>query len=212
MSNGGEPAGIILCGGQSRRMGRDKASLAVAGETMLERTVRALSGVARPVVIAAAVGQKLPDAVLRWSSGDPTAPVGVQVVRDGIAAQGPLAGLAAAHAVLIGRAEVAFVCACDVPLLKPSVVVRMVELLNGFEAVVIEAHGRRHPLTAAYRVSALAKAGELLAQGERRAMALLDALRVRVIGPAELTSVDPDLSCLRNMNSPQEYAALVRDG
>ena len=53
-------AGIVLCGGASRRMGTSKAWLEFDGETLLQRIVRVLSTMVRPLVVAAAVNQELP--------------------------------------------------------------------------------------------------------------------------------------------------------
>ena len=54
-------AGIVLAGGQSRRMGVLKAWLPFGPERMLPRVVRLVGEVVRPVVVAAAAGQQLPD-------------------------------------------------------------------------------------------------------------------------------------------------------
>ena len=70
--------GVVLCGGRSSRMGRPKASLPFAGETMLARVVGVLGGVVSPVVVVAASGQDVPQLTrfesfhafrLRWYVG-----------------------------------------------------------------------------------------------------------------------------------------------
>ena len=53
--------GIILCGGQSTRMGSSKALLPFGAETMLQRVVRLLATVVSPIVVVAAAEQSLPD-------------------------------------------------------------------------------------------------------------------------------------------------------
>lgn len=53
--------GIILCGGQSSRMGQPKAWLPIGGEVFLQRVVRVLSEVVSPIVVVAAAGQDLPE-------------------------------------------------------------------------------------------------------------------------------------------------------
>jgi molybdopterin-guanine dinucleotide biosynthesis protein A len=184
-------------------MGRPKASLILDGRTLLQRTLETLQPVTSPVVIAA--GQNdLPINAISGSS--------LILVHDAVAQQGPLAGVAAAYPVLVDRAEIVFICSCDLPLLKAGFVARVCELVGEFDAAVPEHGGRRHPLAAAYRVAALAKAAELLAGGEHRAMAWIDALKIRRIGVDLLAGVDPELQSLRNVNTPQDYAALVRGG
>src|SRR5438270_6622638 len=111
--------GIVLCGGQSSRMGRPKAWLPFAGETMLARVVRLLGSVVSPLVVVAAPEQDLPPL-----------PAGVAVVRDPQRGRGPLQGLAAGLEALLGRADAAYVSSCDVPFLEPGFVRRMIELLG----------------------------------------------------------------------------------
>lgn len=76
-------AGIILCGGQSKRMGQPKAWLPFLGERMLPRVVRLLGQVVAPLVVVAAPDQELPPL-----------PAEVTVVRDEEKGWGPLMGLA----------------------------------------------------------------------------------------------------------------------
>src|SRR5258708_11619485 len=77
-------AGIVLCGGQSKRMGRPKAWLPFGPEVMLQRVVRMLSEVVAPIIVVAAPDQDVP-----------ALPAGVVVVRDEERGRGPLQGLAA---------------------------------------------------------------------------------------------------------------------
>jgi molybdopterin-guanine dinucleotide biosynthesis protein A len=127
--------GVVLCGGQSSRMGRPKAWLPVGGETMLGRVVRLLGGVVSPIVVVAAPGQDVPPL-----------PPDVEVVRDPEQGHGPLQGLAVGLAALRGRADAAYASSCDVPLLRPAFVRRMVELLGDHAVCVPDVGGYRHPL------------------------------------------------------------------
>ena len=111
--------GIVLCGGRSSRMGRPKAWLPVGGEVMLQRVVRVLREVVDPVVVVAAPGQDVPPL-----------PDAVTIVRDEVEGRGPLAGLAAGLAALDGRADAAYLSACDVPFLSPAFVRRVAGFLE----------------------------------------------------------------------------------
>jgi molybdopterin-guanine dinucleotide biosynthesis protein A len=168
-------------------MGAPKAALEWEGTTMLAHVVGVVArGTGGPVVVVRAPGQELP-----------ALPDGVAVADDAREGVGPLMGIAAGLAAL--DAEVAFVAAVDLPLLGPAVVARLVAALGeGFDAVV-PVTDRDHPLAAAYRrETALSTAERLLGEGERRAMALLGALRVK-----RVDDVDP-LELL-NVNSPEDY-------
>ena len=119
-------AGIILCGGKSTRMGGPKESLPLGGGvTMLGRVVEVVSAVVSPVVVVAAVGQKLP-----------ALPEHIRVVRDDMPDVGPLQGLATGLRSLQGQAAAAYVSSCDVPLLRPEFIVRLAERLEGADIAV----------------------------------------------------------------------------
>lgn len=189
--------GIVLCGGLSSRMGQPKAWLPFAGELMLPRIVRIVREVVEPVVVVAAPGQDVP-----------TLPEEIRVVRDAVAGRGPLQGLAAGLAALQGRADAAYLSSCDVPLLKPAFVRRVIASLEeNAGAAVPFAEGFHHPLSAAYRLAVLPEVERLLAQGHLRIGMLFDQVPTRLIAAHEFADVDPDLASLRNLNSPADYAA-----
>ena len=191
-------AGVILCGGQSSRMGRPKAWLPVGDETMLGRVVRLLGEVVSPLVVVAAPEQELP----------PLAS-GIIVVRDPERGRGPVVGIAAGLAALAGRADAAYVSSCDVPLLRPAFVRRMIELLGDHAACLPEVGGYRHPLAAVYRVGVAAVAAELLAADRLRLLSLFERVDTRVVRAEEFAEVDPDGESLWNLNTPEEYAAAL---
>jgi molybdopterin-guanine dinucleotide biosynthesis protein A len=190
--------GVVLCGGQSSRMGRPKAWLPFAEEPLLVRVVRLVGEVVSPVVVVAAAGQELPPL-----------PSGVEVVRDPEPGRGPLLGVAAGLTALRGRAEAAFVTACDAPFLRPAVVRRLIDLLGESAACVPEVGGRRHPLCAVYRVDVTATADRLLATGRARVLDFADAVPTRVVSADEFADVDPSRESLRNLNTPAEYEAAL---
>src|SRR5947208_5339571 len=172
--------GIVLCGGRSSRMGRPKAWLPVGDELMLQRVVRVLREAVGPVVAVAAPGQDVPPL-----------PDDVEIVRDEVEGRGPLQGLAAGLAALDGRADAAYLTACDVPFLTPAFVRRVVDLLGPAAVSVPHVGGYHHPLAAAYRLSVRPVVAGLLAAGRLRPVFLFDAVPTRVIGPDELPGLDP---------------------
>jgi len=187
-------AGIVLCGGRSTRMGSSKALLPFGTETMLQRVIRLLTTVASPLVVVAAPEQPLPEL-----------PTSVTVTRDEQEGRGPLEGLRAGLKALPGDAEIAYVTSCDVPLLVPAFVDRMVELLGDHDIAVVEIDGFPHPLSAVYRRHTLPHVEALLAADRLRPVFLFDAVRTRRVQPAELASIDPELLTLRNLNTHQDY-------
>jgi molybdopterin-guanine dinucleotide biosynthesis protein A len=192
--------GIVLCGGQSKRMGRPKAWLPFAGEVMLPRVVRLLKEVVRPVVVVAAPDQEVPPV-----------PADVAIVRDEEKGRGPLQGLAAGLAALEGQADAAYLSSCDVPFLRPAFVRRLIDLLGGQSICVPHVGDYHHPLAAVYRLSVGAAVARLLAENRLRPFFLFEAVPTRVVEAAELAGVDPTLQTLRNLNTPEDYEAALRE-
>ena len=192
--------GVVLCGGKSTRMGVPKAALPFGPETMLQRVVRLLSEVVSQIVIVAAVDQELP-----------ALPSGVIVTRDEREARGPLEGLRAGLKALPETVNAAYVTGCDVPLLEPAFVQRMVDLLGDHDIAVMEIEGFTHPLSAVYRRTTLPHIESLLAQDRLRPLFLFDAVRTRRVKPEEMVVADPRLQTLRNLNTRDDYLAALAD-
>ena len=193
-------AGIVLCGGKSTRMGVAKATLPFGPETMLQRVVRLLSTVVSPIVVVAAREQELPEL-----------PSHVIVTRDEREARGPLEGLRAGLKAVPETADAAYVTSCDVPLLEPAFVRRMIDLLDDADIAVMEIEGFTHPLSAVYRRATLPHIEALLARDRLRPVFLFDAVRTRRVKPEEMVVVDPQLRTLRNLNTREDYLAALAD-
>jgi molybdenum cofactor guanylyltransferase len=192
--------GIVLCGGRSTRMGVPKATLPFGPETMLQRVVRLLGTVVAPIVVVAAQEQQLPEL-----------PDDIVVTRDERGQRGPLEGLRAGLKALPKSVDLAYVTSCDVPLLVPGFVSRMLDLLGDHDIAVMEIDGFAHPLSAVYRRDTLPHVESLLARDKLRPVFLFDAVRTRRVQPAEMTSVDPHLYTLRNLNTREDYLAALSE-
>lgn len=192
--------GIVLSGGKSTRMGVPKATLSFGPETMLQRVVRLLGTVVSPIVVVAARDQSLP-----------ALPSNIVVTHDEREQRGPLEGLRAGLKALPNSAEFAYITSCDVPLLVPAFVERMVELLGDYDIAVMEIDGFPHPLSAVYRRETLPHVESLLQKDKLRPVFLFDAVRTRKVRPEEIISVDPELRTLRNLNTREDYLAALAE-
>ena len=192
--------GVILCGGESKRMGRPKAWLPFGAELMLPHVVRLLGEAAAPLVVVAAPGQDVPPL-----------PPDVTVVRDDEKGRGPLQGLAAGLRALRGRADAAYASSCDVPFLRPAFVRRLIDLLGDYAICVPRVGDYHHPLAAVYRIDVADAVNRLLAENRLRPFFLFEAVSTRVVEAAELADVDPTFQTLRNLNTPEDYEAALRE-
>lgn len=194
--------GVILCGGKSLRMGRPKWSLPIGAETFLQRTFRTLSEVVSPIVIVAAQDQDVT-----------SIPPGAILVRDEIPNSGPLAGIAAGIRELArcSSVEAAYVTSCDAPLVRPGFVREMIAYLGQHDLALPRDAVDYQPLAGVYRVSLADRIDQLLAENQRRTASLVQVCNTLAVGTEQLRKVDPNLDSLRNINTPEEYEALLRE-
>ena len=195
---------IVLCGGESRRMGRPKAWLPFGPERLLQRVVRIVGEAAGPVVVVAAAGQDLP-----------TLPAGVAVVFDEVSGRGPLLR-ARRRPRCAGRPR----CASRSP--RPSTPPGSSPAGSIGSRTSSATPTRRsrgpadglHPLSALYRPATVRPAvARMIAEGRFRATEIVGRVRTREVGADDFRDVDPDLGTLANLNTPEEYrAALLRAG
>jgi len=197
-------SGIVLCGGQSLRMGRDKASLPCGDETLLTRAIRLVGTIVDDVVVVAAKGQLVPDIDGRAKNEHPA----IVVVRDPVEAQGPLAGIVTGlHA---SRGDLVFVTACDMPLLRPPVIARLFDLIGDADACVPIVGEHAMTLCAVYRRAVLPYADALLAAGQRSVRGLIDRVDARTVDAAEFRDIDPQLDSFFSCDTPQAYQEVLR--
>ncbi len=189
---------IVLCGGRSTRMGRDKATLPFGDEVMLQRVVRLLAPLVDEIVVVGRAGQTMP-----------LLPESVRIVHDEVEGQGPLGGLGPGLAAT--TADAVYVTGCDVPFLEPAVVELLFERLAGHDIAVSRAEGYRHPLASVYRRDVRETLAQLFFLGKRRPIDLFAELDTVYVDEEDLRAVDPDLLTLANLNTPEAYGdALAR--
>jgi molybdopterin-guanine dinucleotide biosynthesis protein A len=187
-------AGIVLAGGESRRMGRDKATLPGPGgaATLLEYVAGVIAQRCEPVFVVAAPGQPLPS-------------VQAKVIRDEVRGQGPLPATGRGlRAAAEAGARYAFVCAVDMPLLSADLIDDLVRLATETNAeIVLPWDGRSHYLAAVYRTDLAERIDGLVAGGARSMRALIDASDAQQI-------VLPESRFLANVNTESDLLALAQ--
>lgn len=184
-------AGIVLAGGRSTRMGRDKAAIEIAGSSLLQRTALRLAAAVDEVVVVGRSGQQLPALDV---------PVPVLIVRDRYPNTGPLGGIATGMQASEAAAFVAV--ACDMPLLEGELVRRLVALREEADAVVpVGPDGRDQPLCAVYGRTCLPAIERCLHEGSFRVTSFYSRCRVRRV------HVDDPLP-FSNVNTPDDLASI----
>ena len=181
---------VILAGGRSSRMGRDKASLPFGAGTMLSRLASEYAPDFKVMVSLREEGQ--------LDTG------GLPVLLDHSPGQGPLAGLQTAFRDT--SVEVIFLTATDLPFGERRLALELAgRMEEGDDACLIRrASGGIEPLFALYRRSCLPAVEECLREGRRSCRSMLERVRVRWVEEAELPGFDLD-RILMNVNTPEDY-------
>lgn len=204
-------SGIILCGGSSRRMGRDKALLTVGGQRLLD-------------LVAATLGQVADDLIVVASQVEAYQGRGWRVVSDAFPGAGSLgglySGLRAAHF------PYAITVAVDMPFLNPAVLRYLARVARGWDAVIprinperLTGHpGRnRHmntardadlqPLHAVYHRRVADTIRRCIQDNDLRMISFLPLVRVRLVTYEEVARFDPEGLSFFNANTPEEWQA-----
>jgi molybdopterin-guanine dinucleotide biosynthesis protein A len=179
---------IILAGGDSRRMGQDKATLRLGPRTLLAH----VQAVVQPLF-----------AELRVSVRQPRSDIDLPQICDAQPAAGPLAGLCAA----LAQVETAwlFAVATDMPFVQAALINTLAQRRAGFQAVVPVVHGHPQPLAAFYAKSGLAALrAQLASDGPHSLRAALARLNVCYVDASELLAADPDLCSFFDLDTPQD--------
>lgn len=183
--------GLVLAGGQSRRMGTRKALLRFEGETLIARVHGVLASLCDPILVVAndaSVAAELPAAVI------------ADAAPGGSVVHGLLAGLRASPH------ELAIAVACDMPYLASALLKHQLERAIDYDAVVIAGPTGVEPLHGVYRKTILPLLERL---AERPSSALRDLLgdaKTLVLEEAEVVRYDPERRSAVNLNTPEDVA------
>ena len=187
--------GFVVAGGESRRMGRDKALLPWDEVTLLDHAVRRLEACCDDVRI-------LCGPELRYT--DRGLPTDVDAVPGAGALGGILTGLQALHEGL------GLFLAIDVPRVPAALLRRLIELSEGFDAVVPVSPTGPEPMCAVYGPGCLEPVRRQVTAGELRIIDFWSKVRLREVRTEELAVFGDPATLFVNVNTPEEYAASRR--
>jgi molybdopterin-guanine dinucleotide biosynthesis protein A len=183
-------AALLLAGGESRRMGRDKATIEFGGQPLWERQLQVLRRLRPENILVSA--RTAPD----WL------PATVQLLLDDAPSRGPLSGLAKA----LGAIETTHlvVLAVDLPFMTAEELSRSLRLATERCGAVPIIEGRAEPLAAVYPAEAMADFRDALAgsdfslQSVVRNLAAIDKVKLWRVGKE-------DAQFYRNVNEPGDF-------
>ncbi len=183
---------IVLAGGKSLRLGRNKSLATVSGKSLIQWVIDRLATISNEIIIATARGEEIP-----YSSN-----VSLKTVADIHPGKGPLAGIYSG--LIASSSPRAIVVSCDTPFLSVGLLEYMTRTCPGADIVVPRMEEKVEPLCAVYSKDCVNPIRELLEQNLLKIIELYPMVTVRYIEEAEIDRFDPEHLSFFNINSQSD--------
>ena len=197
-------SGIVLAGGMSRRLGRNKVVEPVGGEPLIRRVIGRLSQVTDETVVVVNDTERASSLPLPDSTS-----FAVDIYPGKGSLGGIFTGLSAANGAW------GIVVACDMPFLNVGLLRKMLTLRAGFDAVVPVLGGFPEPTHAIYSKTCLPHIERKLQADDLKIARFFDEIRVNIVHEEEVNGLDPERLSFFNVNTQQDLDrahALVAQG
>jgi molybdopterin-guanine dinucleotide biosynthesis protein A len=196
--------GIILAGGDSKRIGTDKGLIDLNGKHLISYVIESLRPVVDEIIVVVGSKERIPS--YRKAVGDD-----VQIIPDMYADGSPMIGLITG--LTYAKGAYAVVAACDMPFINSDLVDLLFFLsfeLNG--TLLVKPNGWVEPLPAVYKVDiGKRKAIQLRTQGDLRLRKVLETLpAVARIQVEHLKVIDPELRSFFDLDTRDRYDEAMR--
>jgi molybdopterin-guanine dinucleotide biosynthesis protein A len=197
-------SGVILAGGASRRLERNKALERIGGQTLVERVIDSIVPLTTEVLVV--VGEPEQATALHL-------PPAVRAVSDRYPGRGSLGGIFTGVDAAAERWSL--VVACDMPFLNRDLLRQLIDETSNVDAVVPCLEGQPEPLHALYSKACLAPTEQMLQAGQLKIAPLFEAVRVRYVGEGAIDRIDPGHLSFFNINTEadvEEARRLLGEG
>ncbi len=186
-------SGVILAGGLSRRLGRDKALVPIGDQPLIQRVIQRVEQLSQEIVVVVSDQNRAEELPLDQEH---------RVVLDRYPGTGSLGGIfSGLDAASNGWT---LVVACDMPFLNLALLRRMMALTEDADAVVPIIDGRPEPTHALYSKACLPFIEPRLISGDLKISGFYDQVRVRYLPEEDVTALDPEFLSFFNVNTPED--------
>jgi molybdopterin-guanine dinucleotide biosynthesis protein A len=211
----------ILAGGESLRMGQDKALLPVGRQVAIERVLQQVNHLSNDVILVTNTPDKYRDYLRRSAdeSGQPSETSGAwdgstlphaapsyRLVTDIYPGKGALGGMYTA--ITAAHHPWCLVVACDMPFLNTALLSHLISLTPGFDVVVPRVEGVLETMHAVYGKDCLDPIVTRLRKNQLKIVDFFGDMRVRTVTRDEVIRFDPDFRSFLNMNTPDDWERL----
>ena len=190
---------VILAGGMSRRLGRNKALEPFEGEPLIRRVVSRMSRVGDSVAVIVNDEERAAELNL---------PDGVASVVDRFPDKGSLGGIVTG--LLTATTDWSAFCACDMPFLNPELYEYLASQRTGYDAVVPVVEGRPEPTHALYSRVCIGPIRERIDADDLKISSFFSDVRVLLVPEQEVRSKDPDLLSFFNINTQEDLDTAMK--
>jgi len=184
--------GVILAGGQSRRMGQNKALMSLGGKRLVDRVV-------------AVMREVFHDHLLVTNTPEVYADLGLPMARDVWPEKGSLGGVYSA--IYHVPTPYCLVVACDMPFLNAAVLRYLMTQIADYDVIIPDVLDELQTLHAIYSKACLPPIERCLTANRLRIVGFFPEVRVRRVTASELQPYDPHLLAFQNLNTPEEFQA-----
>jgi molybdopterin-guanine dinucleotide biosynthesis protein A len=179
----------VLAGGESARIGTDKAFLKIGGKTLIEQILEKLLRIGDDVIVVT-------------NSPERYNHLGVRLVSDISPGKGALGGIYSG--LKASKNEYSFVVACDMPFLNVNLIRYMTLLASGHDVVIPRVNGLLEPLHAIYSKRCIPSIERLLEKDDLKIVRFFSDVRVRYVEEEEINVLDPKHLSFFNINTLED--------
>jgi molybdopterin-guanine dinucleotide biosynthesis protein A len=185
---------VIQAGGESRRMGQNKALIPFLGRPLIERVIERVKPLAEELLVTTNQPEELGF-------------IGCPLIKDVIPGKGALGGLYTA--LYAASSAIVVVVACDMPFVNPALLQAEIDLLIDLNADVVIPSSQEglEPFHSVYRrETCLPEIRNAIDTDQKRIISWFPAVRVRVMTAEEVGKYDPANQAFLNINTMEELA------
>ena len=188
---------IILAGGKSSRLGREKHAEVIAGKSLIERVISRLQPLSTEILLVISQSQS----EISFSLPE------VKTLVDIYPRKGSLGGI---YTGLVNSTHTNnIVVACDMPFLNPDLLGYMIDLSPDFDIVIPRIGTELEPLHAVYSKNCIAPMKDLIERGHFKIDRFFDSVKVRYIEEKELNRLDPEHMSFFNINTQEDLEKAI---
>ncbi len=193
--------GLVLAGGQSKRMGEDKAFLKFKNKTFLRNILESLDKYCNQIVIVINKEESLYQNEIKNLNAE------IIFVKDKYPYEGPLNGILSSLEFI--KNDLVYITPCDTPLLNPEIIPYFYQIINGYDAVIPSIKGKIQPLNALYKKQSLEFTKQVFEKEKKKSlMAFLEKLKIKYVNEEEIKKIDENLYSYFSVNTKESYEIL----